>query len=164
MIVSLIVAMDEEGGIARQGQVPWHLPAELKLFKQTTAGHHILMGRKTFETINKPLPGRTMIVITHQQDYHPTGCLVAHSLDEGLALARSRGENEVFVCGGGEIYQQALPTADRIYLTQVHTQTSSDLAFPPFEPAGWYEVDSFYHPPDEKNQFAFTRKILNKGR
>jgi dihydrofolate reductase len=162
VIVSLIVAMDEAGGIAWHGKLPWHLPAELKLFKQTTTGHYILMGRKTFQTIGKPLPGRTTIVITHQLNFRSEGCLVTHSLEEGLAIARSNGEDEVFVCGGGEIYRQALPIADRIYLTLVHTIATTDLVFPPFETARWQEMDTFHHPVDQNNSFAFTRKMLEK--
>ncbi len=163
MIISLIVAMDENGGIAYQGQLPWHLPAEMKLFKQTTYGRHLLMGRKTFETIRKPLPGRTTIVVTRQRDYHPEGCLIAHSLQEGLDLAQSRGETELFVCGGGEIFTQALPQADRIYLTVVHTVTPADLNFPAFEKQDWVETDALHYPSDEKNTFAFTRKILERN-
>ena len=162
MIVSLIVAMDENGGIAYQGQLPWHLPAEWKLFKRTTTGHHLLMGRKTYETVNKPLPGRTTIVITRQRDYRPEGCLIAHSLQDGLALAQARGETEIFICGGGEIYNQALPFTDRIYLTVVHTVVVSDINFPLFKPEEWYEIQTIHHPADEKNLYAFTRKTLDK--
>jgi dihydrofolate reductase len=162
VIVSLIVAMDEKGGIAWQGKLPWHLPAEWNLFKKTTTGHHLLMGRKTFESVGKPLPGRTTIVITRQRAYHPENCLVAHSLEDGLVLTQSRGETEVFVCGGGEIYRQALPLADRIYLTVVHTIAVADMTFPPIEPAAWLEMDTLFHPADERNSIAFTRKILEK--
>jgi dihydrofolate reductase len=165
MIVSLVVAMDEKGGIAWQGQLPWHLPTELKLFKRTTLGHHLLMGRKTFETIGKPLPGRTTIVITRQQDYAsyaPEGCLVVHSLEEGLILARSKGETEVFVCGGREIYAQALPLADRMYLTTIHTVVPTDMNFPAFKPEEWLETSRLFIPADDKNPFAFTRQILEK--
>jgi dihydrofolate reductase len=162
VIISLIVAMDENGGIAWQGQLPWHLPVEMKLFQQTTSGHHLLMGRKTFESVGRPLPGRTTIVLTRQKDYHPEGCLVTHSLEEGLALAQSRGESEVFVCGGGEIYSQALPLTDRLYMTVMHTVVRTDLVFPSFEPARWQVIDTVYYPADEKNPFSFTRIIFNK--
>jgi len=162
VIVSLIVAMDENGGIAYHGQIPWHLPAELRLFKQTTTDHHLLMGRKTYETIKKPLPGRITIVITSQRDYHPEGCLIAHSLQEGLALALARGEVETFICGGGEIYAQALTITDRIYLTVVHTVVVSDIKFPVIKPEEWYETQVIHHPADEKNPYAFTRRTLDK--
>jgi dihydrofolate reductase len=162
VIVSLIVAMDEKGGIAYKGRLPWHLPSELKLFKKTTTGHHLLMGRKTFESVGKPLPGRTTIVITRQHDYHPENCLVAHSLEEGLGLAQARGETEVFICGGGEIYAQSLPLADRIYLTLVHTIVVTDMMFPSFSLDEWQEVNTTNYPADVRNVFAFTRKILEK--
>jgi dihydrofolate reductase len=162
MIISLIVAMDEKGGIAWQGRLPWHLPAELKLFKQTTMGHHLLMGRKTFESVGKPLAGRTTIVITRQSGYAPEGCLVAHSLEDAITLAKSRGERETFVCGGGEIFTQALPLTDRIYLTVVHTVVSADIKFPALQADEWLEGDVVFQPATEKNPFAFTRKILDK--
>jgi dihydrofolate reductase len=154
--------MDEKGGIAYKGRLPWHLPAEMKLFKKTTTGHHLLMGRKTFESVGRPLPGRTTIVITRQHDYHPENCLVAHSLEEGIGLAQARGETEVFVCGGGDIYAQSLPLADRIYLTLVHTIAATDIKFPLFSPDEWQEVNATYYPADGRNVFAFTRKILEK--
>ncbi len=162
MIVSLIVAMDENGGIAYQGRLPWHLPAELKLFKQTTTGHHLVMGRKTFESVGKPLPGRTTIIITRQPDYQPEGCLVAHSLQDGLDLARTRGDTEAFVIGGGEIFAQALPIADRLYLTTVHARLATDIKFPAFAPEDWQEMESIEHPADENNPYAFTRIIYSK--
>jgi dihydrofolate reductase len=162
VIVSIIAAMDDKGGIARQGQLPWHLPEELKLFKQTTTGHHLLMGRKTFETIGKPLPGRTIIVVTRQRDFLPEGCLVAHSLEDGIQLAQSRGEDEVFVCGGGEIYRQALPHCNRMYLTVIHTITNADMVFPTFDASAWAEINSRFYPADETNAFSFTRKTFHK--
>ncbi len=162
MIVSLIVAMDEAGGIAYQDSLPWHLPAELKLFKQATTGHHLLMGRKTFETIKKPLPDRTTIVVTRQPDYQPQGCLVVHSLQDGITLAKARGETELFVCGGADIFAQSQPHADRIYLTVVHATVEADLVFPPINPDKWQESETVTHPADEKNKFAFTRRILDK--
>jgi dihydrofolate reductase len=162
MIVSLIVAMDEKGGISQKGQLPWRLPAELKLFKQTTMGHHLLMGRKTFESVGKPLPGRTTIVITRQEDYQAEDCLIAHSLEAGLAIAQSRGESEIFICGGGKIYALALSQVDRIYLTVVHTVASTDMIFPIYDPTSWHEIAQIHHPADVKNPFAFTRKVLEK--
>lgn len=162
MIVSLIVAMDEAGGIAFQGKLPWHLPAELKLFKQITNGHHLLMGRKTFESVGEPLPGRTTIVVTRQDDYRPQGCLIVQSLQAGIDLALLRGESELFVCGGRDIFTQAISQADRIYLTRVHTVTITDLKFPDFQLSDWQETQVLDHPVDDKNVFAFTRKILDK--
>ena len=140
MIVSLIVAMDERGGIGLRGQVPWHLPSDLRRFKALTMGHHLIMGRKTYEPIGKPLPGRTMIVVTRSKDYQAPGCLIASSLTEALKLAEQSGEEEAFIGGGGAIYAQSLAMAERIYLTQVHTVVGADVYFPDWEKAEWSVV------------------------
>ncbi len=137
MIVSLIVAMDERGGIGLNNQVPWHLPADLKRFKALTMGHHLIVGRKTYESIGRPLPGRTMIIITRSKKYRAEGCFVVSSLDQALYLAKERGETEAFIGGGGSIYAQALRHADRIYLTRVHTDVEADVFFPTWDMAEW---------------------------
>ncbi|MEK7833674.1 MAG: dihydrofolate reductase, partial [Acidobacteriota bacterium] len=108
MIVSLIAAMDRRRGIGRENQLPWRLSADLKRFRELTMGHHIIVGRKTFESIGKPLPGRQMIVVTHDSAFKADGCAVCHSQAEAVELARANGETEVFICGGAEIYRQSL--------------------------------------------------------
>ena len=153
MIISLIVAMDEMGGIGKDNRLPWHLSSDLKRFKQLTLGHHLLMGRKTYETIGRPLPGRTTIVITRNPQYQAAGCLVAPSLEEALGLARENGETEAFIAGGGEIFTLALPLADRIYLTRVHAQVEADVFFPPFSLEGWRQIETIEQPADEKNDY-----------
>ena len=162
MIVSLVVAMDEGRGIGSRNRVPWHLSTDLKNFKALTMGHHLVMGRKTYESIGKALPGRTTIVITRQQDYQPPDCLVAHALDDALETARQRGEEEVFIVGGGQIYAQALPLADRIYLTRVHARVEADVFFPAFDESLWVEKEHCEVPGDSKNQFLFTFQLLEK--
>ena len=152
--------MDETRGIGVEGRLPWHLPADLKRFKSLTMGHHLIMGRKTFESIGRPLPGRTTIIVTRDQSFQPEGCLVAHSLETALEFARLDLENDVFVIGGAEIFVQAIELADRIYLTQVHSSLPADVYFPEFAAADWLETDSEYHPADEKNRYPFTFKIL----
>ena len=152
--------MDETRGIGVEGRLPWHLPADLKRFKSLTMGHHLIMGRKTFESIGRPLPGRTTIIVTRDQSFQPEGCLVAHSLETALEFARLDLENDVFVIGGAEIFVQAIELADRIYLTQVHSSLPADVYFPEFAAADWQETDSEYHPADEKNRFPFTYKTL----
>ncbi len=114
----MIVAMDEAGGIGKGGGLAWHLSADLKNFKAVTMGHHLIVGRKTYELIGKALPGRTMIIVTHNRIFSAEGCLVTYTLEEALALAEQSGESEVFIGGGGEIFAQALPLAQRIYLTR----------------------------------------------
>src|ERR1041384_6972267 len=109
--------MDERRGIGKQGRLPWRLSADLKRFRELTMGHHIVVGRKTFESIGRPLPGRQMIVVPRGRGLRAEGCLICHSPEEAIRLAAARGESEVFVCGGAEIYAQSLARADRLYLT-----------------------------------------------
>ena len=162
MIISLIVAMDERRGIGKEGKLPWRLSSDLKRFRELTMGHHMIVGRKTFESIGKPLQGRQMIVITHNAAFRADGCLVAASVQAGLAVAQERGETEVFVIGGAEIYAQTLDAADRLYLTQVHAEVDADTFFPELNYDLWTEKQSIYQPADEKNQYAFTFKLLER--
>lgn len=163
MIVSLLVAMDEQRGIGVDGRLPWHLSDDLKRFKALSMGHHLIMGRKTWESIGRPLPGRVTIVVTRNPNYTAEGCLVAHSLEEALALAQAGGEDEIFVIGGGEIFAQALPLADRIYLTRVHTTSAVDVSFPEFDLEDWNAVESSEHPADGKNDFPTTFQVLERA-
>jgi dihydrofolate reductase len=164
VIISLLVAMDERRGIGKDNLLPWRLSSDLKRFRALTMGHHIVVGRKTFESIGKPLPGRHMIIVSRNRDYTAAGCFVAGSLDEALALARERGEVEAFVCGGAQLYGQALGAAGRIYLTVVHAVVEADTFFPEWDPDEWIEKQSSHHPADEKNQYPSTFKILERRR
>ncbi|MEJ2420875.1 MAG: dihydrofolate reductase [Acidobacteriota bacterium] len=137
MIVSLIAAMAENRVIGSGGGVPWHLPSEQRYFKRVTLGHPVIMGRKTFETLNVPLEFRRTIVVTRQRAYPPGDYLVAPDLESALDAAAGRSD-EVFVAGGGEIYRQAMPLADRIYLTVVHRKFEGDVTFPEI-PSGEFE-------------------------
>jgi len=130
VIISLLVAMDEKRGIGKAGKLPWRLSSDLRRFKALTMGHHIIVGRKTFESIGKPLPGRRTVVVTRNPSLSPEGCLIAGSVKEAIAVAQANGETEAFVIGGGDIYAQALDVADRIYLTQVHAEVDADSFFP----------------------------------
>ena len=152
--------MDEQRGIGLNNRLPWHLSSDLKRFKALTMGHHILMGRKTFESINRSLPGRTMIVVTRQANYRPDGCLVVSSLQDGLELAESRGESEVFIIGGGQIFSQAIKIADRIYLTLVHTIAGCDVFFPEYDEASWQSTDVTRQGASAQDDFDFTFKTL----
>lgn len=160
MIISLIYAMDEDRGIGKNGKLPWHLQVDLKRFKKTTMAHHIIMGRKTFDSIGKLLSGRTMIIITRKKDYFLEGCLVAHSLEDALEQAKNNGEGEVFVIGGSEIFALALPLATRLYQTLVHAHLDCDVTFPEFDLDDWTEISSSFHPADEKNQYPTTYRVL----
>lgn len=160
MIISLIVATGINRGIGANNRLPWHLPADLRRFRELTMGHHLIVGRKTFESIGKPLSGRQMIIVTRDRDLSVEGCLVAGSIDEALELARIRGESEVFIGGGAEIYRQTIDRADRIYLTLVETESAADTFFPELKIEDWVELKSEHHPIDEKNPFAYTFKLL----
>lgn len=160
MIVSLIVAMDENRGIGIDNRLPWHISDDLKRFKALTMGHHLIMGRKTYESIGEQLPGRTMIVISRNDSYHTQGGLVVHSLQGALKLAEARGEDEVFIIGGSDIFAQSITIVDRIYLTQVHTSTLADVYFPNFDEEDWIEIEIDRHDADAKNQYPFTFKSL----
>jgi dihydrofolate reductase len=160
MIVALIVVMDKKGGIAKGGKLPWHLSTDLKRFKTLTMGHCILMGRKTFESIGVPLPGRVSIIITRNPNYHPKDCLTADSLVQALLLAEQRGETEALVIGGGEIFAQALPLAQRIYLTRVHTDTKADIFFPRMDDSQWTVVSTEEVVAGEQDEYATTFNVL----
>lgn len=160
MIISIIVAMDQAGGIGKDGKIPWHLRADLQRFKRLTMGRHIIMGRKTFTSIGRPLPGRTNIVITRQSKFAADGCQTAKSLVQALAIAQAQGEDEAFVIGGGEIFTQALPRTDRIYLTRVHVDAGCDVFFPPLDFSEWVEIECSFHPENETNQFSSTYHYL----
>ena len=162
MIVSLIVAMDERGGIGKGNRLPWRLSADLKRFRELTMGHHIVMGRKTFESIGRALPGRQTIIVTRNPTLEVEDCLIAHSVDEALRLAEGRAETEVFICGGAEIYAHSIERADRLYITEVHAEVDADTFFPEWDRSLWREARSVYHPADEKNQYPTTFKLLEK--
>jgi dihydrofolate reductase len=164
VIVSMLVAMDEKRGIGKDGKLPWRLSSDLKRFRELTMGHHIIVGRKTFESIGKPLPGRQTIVVTRNPSHTVEGCLVAGSVESALALAESRAESEAFIIGGADIYARALGVADRIYLTEVHAGVDADTFFPEFDRGAWTETESSYQPADEKNQHACTFRLLERNR
>lgn len=164
MIISIIVAMDRHRGIGKDNKLPWRLSADMKRFRELTMGHHLIAGRKTFESIGRPLPGRDMIVVTRNPGYKAEGCLIAHSVEAAIELARERGESEAFVIGGAQIYGQALAATDRIYLTEVEAVTGADTFFPDLDPSEWEEKESVRKEADDKNQYRFTFKLLVRKR
>jgi dihydrofolate reductase len=162
MRISLLVAMDENRGIGIENRLPWHLSTDLKRFKTLTMGHCLIMGRKTYESIGRPLAGRTMIVITRNPAYRTNGCLIAHSVEEALNLAENSGESEVFVIGGGEIFLQTVDLADRIYLTLVKSQVIADTSFPEISLSQWLQVKSADYPAGVKDQYPHTYRVLER--
>ena len=154
MTVSIIVAMAENGVIGRDMDLPWHISADLKRFKALTMGHHIVMGRKTFESIGRLLPGRTTVIVTRQPDYQVDGAVIVNSL--GAAQAAATDDSELFIIGGGQIYEIALPLADRLHVTRVHTEVDGDTSFPAIDWDQWELVSAERHGSDEKNDHDFT--------
>ena len=158
--VSLIVAMARNRVIGAGGRIPWHLPNELQLFKRITMGHPIIMGRKTYESIGRLLPGRTTIIVTRQSDYRVPGAIVAHSQDE--AIARCRNEEEIFVIGGGELYRETLPRADRIYLTTVEAEPPGDTFMPEIDWSAWRETSAESFGTDEKHAYPYRFAVYDR--
>ncbi len=155
-MISLIVAAASNNGIGKNNQLLWHLPNDLKFFKNTTWGMVVIMGRKTFESVNKPLPGRTNIVITRQPGYQPDDVWVAASLDEALSKAASTNCRELFVIGGGEIYRECMPRATKIYLTRVHATLEADTFFPAIDQRIWKQTGQLHFKADEKHAYDYS--------
>ncbi|PLR98897.1 dihydrofolate reductase [Bacillus sp. T33-2] len=153
-MISFIVAMDKNLVIGKENQLPWHLPADLKFFKQVTMGHPIVMGRKTHESIGRPLPGRENIVITRDKDYVAEGCTVIHSVEEITRLDEKK-DDEIFVIGGAEIFKLTLPVADRMYITLIEAEFEGDTYFPEINKNEWKLVTKEKGPKDDKNPYDY---------
>ncbi|MFA4868155.1 MAG: dihydrofolate reductase [Pedobacter sp.] len=159
MMISVVVAIDENNAIGKDNQLLWHLPADLKHFKEVTSGHTIIMGRKTYDSIGKPLPNRRNIVMTRTPELQIPGVEVVSNIDEALALCTTE-EEEVFIIGGAEIYKSTLKIVNKIYLTRVHQSYDADAFFPQIDSDLWNEIDVEKHLPDEKNHVAYTFSTL----
>lgn len=155
-MISLIVAAAENNTIGKNNQLLWHLPNDLKFFKNTTWGMPVIMGRKTFESVNKPLPGRFNIVITRQHRWNAEGIIVATDLDDAIKKASESNCKEIFIIGGGEIYKQGFEIADKIYLTRVHANIDGDTFFPVINENKWRLTSSQDFTADEKHAFAYS--------
>ncbi len=153
-MVIMIAAAAENNALGKDNQLLWHLPDDFKRFKQMTTGHPIIMGRKTFESFPSPLPNRQHIVITRQNDYHPASCDVVANLEDAFKMAHS--SDAIFIIGGGEIYDLALPYADTIELTRVHAEFEADAFFPKLNLGEWRLTKSEFHPKDDKHQYNFS--------
>jgi dihydrofolate reductase len=162
MLISAIVATARNRVIGKDNQIPWYLPADLAYFKRTTLDHHVIMGRNSFESIGRPLPKRTNVVITRDPFFTATGVLVVHSLEEALGVAFDNGETEAFIIGGGSIYKESMDLWDRLYLTEVDIEVPGDVFFPEIDPADWREYSSEAHQPDAKNEHAYTFRVLER--
>lgn len=160
MILSIVVATGKNGEIGKDNRLLWHLPADMKYFKSLTTGHPIIMGRHTYESIGRPLPNRRNIVITRQKDLQIIGVEVVNSLEEAMALVKD--DPEIMVIGGADVYKQALPLAQRIYITRVNATLEADRFFPTFNANDWNIQVNIDHPADEKNIHAMTFQLLER--
>ena len=152
--------MDKKGVIGHEGDLPWHLSADLKHFKAVTMGKPLIMGRKTHESIGRPLPGRKNIIMTRFSDFIAEGCTVVHSLDDAFQAAGDA--DEVMIMGGSAIYDQSLARANRLYITEVNADVSGDVYFPEFDKSEWVEIERENHSADEKNNFDYSFVILER--
>jgi len=153
-VISLIVAMTENRVIGRDGDMPWRLSSDLKRFKRITMGHHIVMGRKTYDSIGRLLPGRTTVVISRNATYDDPNIRVARSLEEAIKIAGN--DKEIFITGGAQIYELALPQVERIYLTRIHCELDGDTFFPKVDWEKWNLIEQESHTADEKNTFNYS--------
>ena len=165
MKITLIAAVSRNGVIGRDGGLPWHLPADLRRFKQVTRGHQVVMGRRTFESLPGPLPNRRNIVVSRRPEYQPSGVEVASSLEEAIVLAESAAQSldeTLFILGGAVLYEAALPLADRLDLTCVDAEVEGDTRFPDFDDSAWREIEREEHPADADHAFGFTVRVLER--
>lgn len=162
MILSAITAIGQNNVIGKNNALPWYLPADMRFFKNTTIGHAVIMGRKTYDSFKKALPGRTNIVITRQKDLTLPDAIVVNNLQEAIAKAREIEKEETFILGGAQIYEQSLPLLDRIYLTRVYEDFEGDTFFPKFNLDEWEMTGIEPHEPDEKNRYFYAFQIWER--
>lgn len=162
----MIVARAQDGAIGKDNDMLWSLPDDMQYFKDQTKWHHVLMGRKNFDSLPpsfKPLPNRTNIVITRNKDWKAEGTVVFHTIEEGMNYAKKQGEGELFIIGGGQIYKQGLPIADKLYITEVFAEFPDAHAhFPDFDPDIWEEVSREKHDKDERHPYAFDFVVYER--
>jgi len=160
MIISLIVAMDENKVIGYQNKLPWNLPSELKYFREATKRKPVIMGRKTHDSIGRPMPERLNIIITRDKNYKADGCVVVNSKEDAIKAAK--GNDEIMVIGGAEIYRLFLPMADRLYVTKVHGSFKGDTYFPEFDEGEWAKVKEKFVEKDDENKYSCTIMVLER--
>ena len=163
MIVSILVAAANHHVIGKHNQLLWKMPADMKYFKTLTTGHHVLMGRKTFESIGKPLPDRTNQVLTRNADLTIEGCTTIQTAEEGISIAKDSNENELFVIGGAQIYRSTMHLCQRIYFTKIYADFAGDAYFPEIDANIWRETSKEFHKADEKNPYDYEFIIFERG-
>lgn len=165
MIISLIAAVAENRVIGKNNDLPWKLPDDMKFFMETTKGHYVIMGRKNYDSLHpkfKPLPNRTNIVVTRQQNLQAPGCIIVNDVNKGINIAKENNESELFIIGGAEIYKLTLPVANRLYLTEVKAIVDGDTYFPEVDKNQWREISREPHPADERHKFSFDIVVYER--
>jgi dihydrofolate reductase len=162
MTISCIVAVAHNRVIGRDNDIPWYLPADLQYFKKVTMGHTVVMGRNCYNSIGRPLPKRTNIIVTRDPFYISSVCPIARSIPEALEIANEKGDTEVFIIGGGQIYNQTVNLWDRLYLTEVDIEVDGDVFFPEIDMKQWRLVREEYHTKDEKNEYNYVFKVFER--
>lgn len=165
MIISLIAAVSRNQVIGKENDLPWRLPDDMKYFMQTTSGHHVLMGRKNYDSLPdkfKPLPNRTNIVVTRQDGFQAEGCTVVDSIEKGIEYAAANKEQELFIIGGAQIYNQALAGADYLYITEIDADIEGDTYFPDTQPHDWEEISRKHHEADDRHRYSFDFVIYKR--
>lgn len=162
MIISCIVAVANHNVIGKDNDIPWYLPADLQYFKKVTMGHAVIMGRNCYNSIGRPLPKRTNIIITRDPYFISSNCLIAKSVPEALHMAHTQGETEAFIIGGGQIYNQTVDLWDKLYLTEVDLEVAGDVFFPSLDYHQWSMISEEKNQKDDKNEFDYTFKIFEK--
>lgn len=166
MIISLIAAVAENWVIGKNNDLPWNLPDDMKYFMQKTKEHYVIMGRKNYESIPekfRPLPNRTNIVVTRQKNFDAPGCIVVHTIEDGISIAKENQQQETFIIGGADIYRQAMKYTHRMYLTEIKAVVEGDTFFPTFEKREWKEVSRVHHGTDERHHYAFDFVVYEKN-
>jgi dihydrofolate reductase len=165
MTISLIAALTQNRVIGKNNDLPWHLPDDMKYFMQTTQHHYVVMGRRNYESIPekfRPLPNRTNMVVTRQNNFKAQGCIVVHSLEQAIELAKANHEQELFIIGGAEIYKLGMPYANRLYLTEIQTELEGDTYFPSIDQQQWTEMSRVHRAADMKHLYAFDFVVYEK--
>lgn len=165
MIISLIAALSKNRVIGKKNDLPWHLPDDMKYFMQTTKGHHVIMGRKNYDSIPqkfRPLPNRTNIVVTHQKDFSAPDCTIVNSIEQGIAIAKKAGEKETFIIGGAQIYKEGMALTHRMYLTEIQAEIDGDTYFPEIALEKWKETSRIHHAMDARHKFKFDFVIYDR--
>ena len=156
----MIAAVAENKALGKNNDLLWHLPLDFKRFKEITSGHHIIMGRKTFESFPKPLPNRTHVIITRQKDFKHDGCIVVQDIEKAIAVCPK--EDDLYIIGGGEIYKQFIHLADQLDITRIHNSFEADVYFPEIDPEIWELTSEIFNPKDEKHLFDYTFQTFGR--